>query len=61
MAVKLAKRFANLFVDEARLSSNKFRNSHNEYGALIDNYDSKIVSSSIKKSGQIVSGELYLF
>ncbi len=30
-AVKLAQRFANLFVDEARLSGNIFREAKNEY------------------------------
>ena len=47
-AVKLAQRFANLFVDEARLSSNTFRDARNEYKALIENYDSDIVEDDKK-------------
>lgn len=34
-AIRLAQRFANLFVDEARLSGNTFRTPRDEYKALI--------------------------
>ena len=39
LAVRLAQRFSNLFVDEARLSSNTFTFARDEYGALLENYD----------------------
>ncbi|TNV85189.1 hypothetical protein FGO68_gene9085 [Halteria grandinella] len=51
-AVKLAQRIANLFVDEARLSSNKFTQARDEYKAVIQNYDAKVVEGG---------AEMYLF
>lgn len=65
-AVKLAQRFANLFVDEARLSGNIYHQSHEEYKALIENYDADIIEDNSKSSKSskyepLVSGEMYLF
>jgi gamma-glutamyl hydrolase len=56
-AIKLAQRFANLFVDEARLSGNTYHSAREEYKALIQNYDRVLIADA---SG-IVNGELYLF
>jgi hypothetical protein len=61
-AIKLAQRFANLFVDEARLSGNVFRLAHDEYQALIENYDAKVIDNEqARQAGALVTGELYLF
>ncbi len=38
-AIRLAQSFANLFVDEARLCPNTYRQARDEYKALINNYD----------------------
>jgi hypothetical protein len=46
LAVRLAQRFANLFVDEARLSSATFLEARDEYKALIQNYDSLVIERS---------------
>ena len=61
-AVKLAQRFANLFIDEARLSGNTFRSAQDEYKALIENYDADIIEEEKKSSfDTLVTGEMYLF
>lgn len=58
-AYRLAQRFANLFVDEARLSKGVFTQATDEYMALIQNYDSKLVSPSENEYGLV--GEIYIF
>ncbi len=42
-AIKMAQRFANLWVDEARLSGNSFRLAKDEYNAVIMNWDSQVI------------------
>ena len=42
-AIKMAQRFANLFVDEARLSGNSFRLAKDEYNSVIMNWDSQVI------------------
>jgi len=61
--VRFTQRLANLFVDEARLSGNQFHLAQDEYKALIENYDAKIVEDDHYESDMeaLVSGELYLF
>ena len=44
-AVRMAQRMGNLFVDEARLSGNTFRKADEEYEALIENYDAKVLEN----------------
>jgi hypothetical protein len=53
----------NLFVDEARLSGNTFRNAAEEYEALIENYDAKVLENEDQFADYeaLVNGELYLF
>ena len=58
-AYLLAQRFSNLFVDEARLSLNYFYEARDEYMALIQNYDSRVVDPQDNVYGLV--GELYLF
>lgn len=41
----MAQRMGNLFVDEARLSGNAFRKADEEYEALIENYDAKVLEN----------------
>jgi len=50
-------------VDEARLSGNQFHLAQDEYKALIENYDAKIVEDDHYESDleALVSGEMYLF
>jgi hypothetical protein len=50
--VKIAQKIANLFVDEARLSGNSFAQARDEYKAVIQNYDAKVVEGG---------AEMYLF
>ena len=61
--MRFTQRLANLFVDEARLSSNQFHLAQDEYKALIENYDAKIVEDDHYESDleALVSGEMYLF
>jgi hypothetical protein len=62
LAVRLAQRFANLFVDEARLSSATFLEARDEYMALIQNYDSLVIERTGEYGGDnIEGGEIYLF
>ncbi len=58
-AYRLAQRFANLFVDEARLSKASFLEASDEYMALIQNYDSKLVRPSENEYDLV--GEIYIF
>lgn len=62
-AVRMAQRMGNLFVDEARLSGNTFRNAAEEYEALIENYDAKVLENEDQFSDfeALVNGEMYLF
>ena len=61
-AVLEAQRIANFFIDEARLSGNKFHNRKEEEKALIGNYDAFIVERDIQQeNGENQIMELYLF
>ena len=42
-AIKMAQMFANLWVDEARLSGNTFRRAKDEYEAIILNWDAQVI------------------
>ena len=42
-AIKMAQIFANLWVDEARLSGNTFRRAKDEYEAIILNWDAQVI------------------
>ena len=62
-AVRMAQRMGNLFVDEARLSGNTFRLASDEYKAVIENYDAKVLENEDQFSDYeaLVNGEMYLF
>lgn len=59
----MAQRMGNLFVDEARLSGNTFRQAADEYKALIENYDAKVLENEDQFADfeALVNGEMYLF
>jgi hypothetical protein len=42
-AIKMAQMFANLWVDEARISGNTFRRAKDEYEAIILNWDAQVI------------------
>ena len=53
-----------MWVDEARLSANKFHSARDEYEAVILNYDSQVIDTENQyNSGDnvLVSGDMYLF
>ena len=62
-AVRMAQRMGNLFIDEARLSGNTFRLASDEYKAVIENYDAKVLENEDQFSDYeaLVNGEMYLF
>ena len=59
-AVALAQKFANLFVDEARLNGNFFVSRREEAKALISNYDTMLTEVAEGENADIFK-ELYLF
>lgn len=48
-AVRMAQKLANLWVDEARLSANTFTQARDEYKAVIQNYDARVVEGGSER------------
>jgi hypothetical protein len=49
-AIRIAQKFSNLWVDEARLSGNSFRLAKDEYNAVIMNWDSALIDDDGQNS-----------
>jgi hypothetical protein len=61
-SIKHAQYLVNFFVDESRLSKNKFLKKSNEYSSLIDHLDPEIMKRErIDEAGQWVSDELLVY
>jgi hypothetical protein len=61
-SIKHSQYLVNFFVDEARLSKNKFIKKFNEYESLIDHLDPKIITRvRIDESGERVSENLLIY
>jgi len=67
-SVEHAQHIANLLVDEARLSPNRFEYTNDETAKLVSNYDMKVVSlpsphnfTASKAYSSLYRTEMYLF
>jgi hypothetical protein len=60
-AIQEAQRIANFFVDEARLSGNKFSNKERDQKFLISNYDINVIERDMESGDINEVKEMYLF